>query len=85
MEKRDLLIMLVIGTISGWLASFVVGGGRWGILGFIVAGIIGGVVGGWMLDAAKIRINLGHPMANAVAQGAIGAIAVIIVARIIAG
>lgn len=85
MEKRDLLIMLVIGAISGWLASFVVGGGRWGILGFIVAGIIGGVVGGWMLDAAKIRINLGHPMANAVAQGAIGAIAVIIVARIIAG
>jgi uncharacterized membrane protein YeaQ/YmgE (transglycosylase-associated protein family) len=84
-EKRDLLIMLVIGAISGWLASFVVGGGRWGILGFIVAGIIGGVVGGWMLDAAKIRMNLGHPMLNAVAQGAIGAIAVIIVARIIAG
>ncbi len=85
MEKRELLIMLVIGALSGWLASFVVGSPRWGLVGYIVAGIIGGVVGGWMLDAAKIRVNLGHPMANAVAQGAIGAIAVIIVARIIAG
>jgi uncharacterized membrane protein YeaQ/YmgE (transglycosylase-associated protein family) len=85
MEKRELLIMLVIGALSGWLASFVVGSPRWGLVGYIVAGIIGGVVGGWMLDAAKVRVNLGHPMANAVAQGAIGAIAVIIVARIIAG
>jgi uncharacterized membrane protein YeaQ/YmgE (transglycosylase-associated protein family) len=85
MEKRELLIMLVIGALSGWLASFVVGSPRWGLVGYIVAGIIGGVVGCWMLDAAKVRVNLGHPMANAVAQGAIGAIAVIIVARIIAG
>ncbi|MCC6780995.1 MAG: GlsB/YeaQ/YmgE family stress response membrane protein [Hyphomicrobiales bacterium] len=85
MDKRELAIMLVIGAIAGWLASFVVGSPRWGLAGYIIAGIIGGVVGGWLLDAAKVRLNLGHPFANAVAQGAIGAIAVIIVARIIGG
>jgi len=85
MDKRELAIMLVIGAIAGWLASFVVGSPRWGLVGYIIAGIIGGVVGGWLLDAGKVRLNLGHPFANAVAQGALGAIAVIIVARIIGG
>ncbi|MGE0699806.1 MAG: GlsB/YeaQ/YmgE family stress response membrane protein [Hyphomicrobiaceae bacterium] len=85
MDSRKLITMLVIGAIAGWLASFVVGSPRWGLVGYIVAGVIGGVVGGWMLEAAKVRVNLGHPMANAVAQGAIGAIAVIIVARILGG
>ncbi|MDX2157101.1 MAG: GlsB/YeaQ/YmgE family stress response membrane protein [Hyphomicrobiaceae bacterium] len=83
MDKRALVVMLVVGAVSGWLASFVVGSPRWGLVGYIVAGVIGGVVGGWMLDAAKIRVALGHPIADSIAQGAIGAIAVIIVARIL--
>jgi len=85
MDARALGIMLVIGAIAGYLASFVVGSPRWGLVGYIVAGVIGGVVGGWMLDAAKVRVNLGHPIANSIAQGAVGAIAVIIVARILGG
>jgi len=83
MDGRSLAIMLVIGAIAGWLASFVVGGGKWGVIGYIVAGVIGGVVGGWLLDAAKVNMDLGHPLVNAIAKGALGAILVIIVARII--
>ena len=83
MDKRALVSMLVVGAIAGWLASFVVGNPRWGLVGYIVAGVIGGVVGGWMLDAAKVRVDVGHPLANSILQGAIGAIAVIAVARLI--
>ena len=83
MDKRQLVTMLVIGAVAGWLASFVVGSPRWGLIGYIVAGVIGGVVGGWMLDAAKVRVDVGHPIANSILQGAVGAIAVIIVARIL--
>lgn len=85
MDQRQLVIMLAVGALAGWLASFVVGSPRWGLVGYIVAGVIGGVVGGWMLDAAKVRLELGHPIANSIAQGAIGAIAVIVVARILGG
>lgn len=83
MDLRDLLGKLAIGAVSGWLASFVVGSPRWGLVGYIIAGIIGGVVGGWLLEQAKVRVKLGHPLADSIAQGAVGAIAVIIVARII--
>jgi uncharacterized membrane protein YeaQ/YmgE (transglycosylase-associated protein family) len=83
MDTRALVTMLIVGAIAGYLASFVVGSPRWGLVGYIVAGVIGGVVGGWLLDAAKVRVNLGHPIADSIAQGAIGAIVVIVVARIL--
>ena len=84
MDARAVGSMLIVGAIAGWLASFLVGGPRWGLVGYIVAGVIGGVVGGWLLDVARVRVNLGHPLANSIAQGAIGAVAVIIIARILA-
>ena len=73
---------LVVGAIAGWLASIVVGG-PWGLLGYIVAGLIGGVVGGWLLNALKVPINLGSPIVNSIVTAAIGAIVVILVARLI--
>lgn len=83
MDTRAIVIMLAVGAVAGYLAGIIVGHPRWGLVGSVIAGVIGGVVGGWLLDAAKISINLGHPIANAIAQGAIGAAAVIIVARIL--
>ena len=83
MDATALVVMLVVGAIAGWLASLVVGGLKWGLLGYIVAGIIGGVVGGWLLNVAKVRIDTGIPILNSVITGAIGAILVIVLARIL--
>ena len=83
MDATALIVMLVVGAIAGWLASLIVGGLKWGLLGYIVAGIIGGVVGGWLLNVAKININLGNPIVNNIITSAIGAIVVIFLARLI--
>jgi uncharacterized membrane protein YeaQ/YmgE (transglycosylase-associated protein family) len=83
MDARALVTMLAVGAVAGYLASLVVGSPRWGLIGYIVAGVIGGVVGGWLLDTARVRVNLGHPIADSIVQGAIGAIVVIIVARLL--
>lgn len=82
MDAQALIIMLVVGAIAGWLASIVVGG-PWGLLGYIVAGVIGGVVGGWILHALKLNINLGSPLVNSIAVSFIGAVVVILIARLI--
>lgn len=83
MDQRALVVMLVVGAIAGWLAGIVVGHPKWGIVGSILAGIIGGVVGGSLLNAGGIKLNLGHPIVNSIATGAIGAILVITLARIL--
>jgi uncharacterized membrane protein YeaQ/YmgE (transglycosylase-associated protein family) len=82
MDATAIIIMLVVGAIAGWLASLVVGG-PWGLIGYIIAGIIGGVVGGWLLNALKVNINLGSPIVNHIVTAAIGAIVVILIAKLI--
>jgi uncharacterized membrane protein YeaQ/YmgE (transglycosylase-associated protein family) len=82
MDAAAIVVMLIVGAIAGWLASLVVGG-PWGLLGYIIAGVIGSVVGGWLLNAAKININLGNPIVNQIITAAIGAIVVILIARLI--
>ncbi len=84
MDARAIVGKIVIGAVAGWLASFIVGSPRWGLVGYIVAGVIGGVVGGWLLDVAKVQVNLGHPVVNSIAQSAIGAVAVLVIARLLA-
>lgn len=83
LDMPALVMMLVVGAIAGWLAGVLVGHPKWGLIGSIVAGIIGGVVGGWLLNVAKVNIDVGHPLANSIITGAIGAVVVIIVARIL--
>lgn len=43
----DIIIWLVVGLIAGVLASIVMRGSGFGVLGDIVLGIVGAFVGGW--------------------------------------
>ena len=40
---------LLVGLIAGWLAGKVIGGSGFGLLGNIVVGIIGSLLGGFLL------------------------------------
>ena len=46
-----IIIWIIIGGIAGWLASLVVRGGGLGIVGDIVVGIVGALIGGFILGA----------------------------------
>ena len=44
-----IIAWIVVGAIAGWIASRVVPGDEgYGVLGGLVAGIVGAVVGGWL-------------------------------------
>ena len=49
MQVEPLLILLVIGAVAGFLAGVIVEGYGFGLVGNIVVGIVGAVVGGWLL------------------------------------
>ncbi len=48
LDPGGLLMWLVVGLVAGFLASRVMRGGGYGIIGDIVVGIIGAFLGGWI-------------------------------------
>ena len=50
LSLTNVLWWLVVGLIAGFLASRVMRGGGYGIVGDIVVGIIGAFIGGWLAD-----------------------------------
>ncbi len=81
MELQSILVSAVIGIVAGWLASFVVGGG--GLVGYLVSGVIGSFVGPWVLSALKINLGIANALLSQIVTSAIGAVIVVVVARLI--
>lgn len=83
MTQKELVSMLAIGLVAGWLATWIVGPSHWGLLGAMIAGIVGSFVGGPALNAAGINLGIRNPLASRIVTSTVGAIIVVILARII--
>lgn len=81
-NTRALLVFALIGIVAGWLASILVGGG--GLVQYLLSGIIGSFVGGYLLNALGVNLGIKNPLAAQIVTATIGAILVVIAARIIA-
>jgi len=47
-RTMGILAWLVVGLIAGWLASVVMRGGGYGLVGDIIVGIVGALIGGFL-------------------------------------
>ena len=81
MPMETLLIWIIVGAIAGWLSGIIVKGGGFGLLGDIVVGIVGAFVGGWLLP--KLGIHLGVGLVALIASATLGAVALLLVIRLI--
>jgi uncharacterized membrane protein YeaQ/YmgE (transglycosylase-associated protein family) len=84
MQPGSLVAWVVVGLIAGFIASLLVGGGG-GILAWLIAGLIGSIVGGFIAQQTRLQLNLGNVFAEQIVISVIGAIVVIVVARLIVG
>lgn len=76
------IVMAVNGLIAGWLAGQLLGGG--GLIRNLIVGIIGAFLGGAMVQAGLLNLPFDFgPWGNQIAVSTIGAVVVIIIARII--
>jgi uncharacterized membrane protein YeaQ/YmgE (transglycosylase-associated protein family) len=80
-DAQTVVIILVVGLVAGWLASFVVGG--YGAVRYLVTGVLGAIVGSYLFAALNIRMPIGDPLVTKVVIAAIGAIVLVLVARLI--
>lgn len=78
---RHVVVFLVIGAIAGWLASWVVGGS--GLLGFVISGVLGAFVGGYLLSALKINLPIKNVWLSQIITATLGAIIVVLIAKLI--
>lgn len=77
------VIMAINGLIAGWLAGLLLGGG--GLFRNLIVGILGAFIGGALVQMGvlKLPVDLGF-WGNQIAVSTIGALLLIIIARIIA-
>lgn len=80
-KTRELVVFAVIGVIAGFLASIVVGGG--GLIQYLVSGVIGAFVGGYLLRALGVNLGIANPLVSQIVTATIGAIVVVLLAHLI--
>lgn len=80
----DLLTWLVVGLVAGVLASMVMGGTGYGLIGDIIIGIVGAFVGGWIFKELGTTVPF-HGLGGVIFVAFIGALVLLFVLRLIRG
>jgi uncharacterized membrane protein YeaQ/YmgE (transglycosylase-associated protein family) len=80
-DVTSLVIFLLTGLAAGWIASLILGGK--GLARYLVVGVIGALVGGYVLKLAHASLPL-EGWLNDLVTAVIGSIIVILIARIVA-
>jgi uncharacterized membrane protein YeaQ/YmgE (transglycosylase-associated protein family) len=83
MSADSLLIILLVGLVAGWLAGLIVQGTGFGLIADICIGIVGALIGSWLLP--KLGIHLGAGIVAAIVSATIGAILLLVVLRLVRG
>lgn len=77
----ELLTVLIVGGVAGWLGSMIYRGSGLGLFGDIIVGLLGGWLGYWLFG--HLGISLGHGLLGYIFTSAIGAIIILFLARVI--
>jgi uncharacterized membrane protein YeaQ/YmgE (transglycosylase-associated protein family) len=57
MDVEQLVILLIVGGVAGWLAGLIMQGRGLGLIGNIVVGVVGAFLGSWLFGLLGIRIG----------------------------
>jgi uncharacterized membrane protein YeaQ/YmgE (transglycosylase-associated protein family) len=81
LDRRAIAAQVGIGLAGGWLASWAVGGS--GLLRYLVTGLVGSLVGGFLLERLGIDLGIRSPLASRIVTATLGAVIVVLAARLI--
>ena len=78
----DILTWLIVGLIAGVLASLVMGGTGYGLIGDIVIGIVGAFIGGWLFRTLGVAVPISG-IAGTILVAFVGAVVLLFLIRLI--
>jgi uncharacterized membrane protein YeaQ/YmgE (transglycosylase-associated protein family) len=76
MQVEPILILLVIGAVAGFLAGVIVEGYGFGLIGNVVVGIVGAVLGGWLLP--QLGLYPGGNLTGQIVSATAGAVVLLL-------
>jgi uncharacterized membrane protein YeaQ/YmgE (transglycosylase-associated protein family) len=80
-DAQNLIAILVIGLVAGWLAHLIMG---FGTLGRdLVSGLLGAVVGSLIIIGFGVPLPFESPTVNDIVISTIGAVVVIVISRVL--
>lgn len=82
----NILIWLIVGGVIGWIASLIVGtDAQQGILLNVIVGIVGALIGGWLISpmVGVGTINDGAFNLAALAVSLVGAVLLLVVVNLV--
>ena len=80
----SILTWLIVGLVAGVLASIVMGGTGYGLVGDIIIGIIGAFFGGWIFRALGTGVPFGG-LGGVIFVAFIGAVVLLFLLRLLRG
>src|SRR5512140_1587138 len=83
-NRMDLLTWIIVGLIAGVLASLIMGGTGYGLIGDLIIGVVGAFVGSWIFRSLGIHAPF-HGLASVIFVAFIGAVVLLFVLRLIRG
>ena len=81
--SHSLIGWIVIGLIAGWLAGKVTRGAGFGMLADLFLGLVGAVIGGWIF--MRLGIWPGSSFIGSLAAATVGAVILVVIARLFSG
>jgi uncharacterized membrane protein YeaQ/YmgE (transglycosylase-associated protein family) len=78
----DLLTWIIVGLVAGVLASLVMGGTGYGLIGDIIIGIVGAFVGGWIFSRLGVDSPFGG-LPGTIFVAFIGAVVLLFILRLL--
>ena len=82
----SLLVWILVGAFAGWVASMIMKtDAQMGALENIVAGIIGALLGGWLLGLFGIEVADGQLSIPSILSAIFGAVVLIFLVKLVRG
>ena len=83
LSNENLLVVILVGLIAGWLAGQVMRGSGFGLVGDLIVGLLGALVGDWLLP--RLNIHLGVGIVALIINAVVGAIVLLLILRLLGG
>jgi uncharacterized membrane protein YeaQ/YmgE (transglycosylase-associated protein family) len=83
LSNESLLVIVVVGLVAGWLAGQVMRGSGFGLVGDLIVGLLGALIGDWLLP--RLNIHLGVGIVALIINAFVGAVVLLLILRLIGG